>query len=81
MLGEFAFAHRYLTAPTNGAATANRVDVNAKLPRGSEHRRAKRKAPALAGGCENDEGILLGHFTVIAQAPLSKSQNYDILVQ
>ena len=81
MLGKFAFAHRTLTAPANRTATANRVNVNAKLPRRGEHRRAKRKAPALAGGCEYDKGILLSHLTVIAQARLSKSQNYDILLQ
>ena len=61
MLGEFAFADIDLAAPANGAATAYRVDVHAQAARGMKHGCAHGKAPTLAGGSEDDKGILVRH--------------------
>ena len=57
MLGEIAFLHLDLAAPAGGAAAAHALDIDAELARGVEHRRADRKAPALAGRHEQDERI------------------------
>ena len=57
VLGEFAFAPIDLAAPANGPPAANRVDINTQRTRRREHRRAKRKPPALAGGGKYDEGV------------------------
>ena len=61
MLGEFAFAHIDLAAPANGPPAANRIDINAQRTRRREHRRPKRKPPALAGRRENDQRVGFVH--------------------
>ena len=43
---------------------ANRVQIDAKLPRGSQHRCADREAAALAGGGEDNEWVLFAHGSV-----------------
>ncbi len=46
-----------LASPARGATTADALDIDAERARGVEHRRPFRKAPALAGWHEQDEGI------------------------
>ena len=57
VLGEIAFLHLDLTAPARRPPAADAFDINAKLPRGVEHRRAGGEAAAFAGGHEEDEGV------------------------
>ena len=57
VLGEAAFLHHDLAAPAGRAAAAHALHVDPERARGIEHGRADRKAPALAGGHEQDEGV------------------------
>ena len=62
VLGEVAFLHLDLTAPAGGAPAAHAFDIDAELSRGFEDGRADGEAAALAGGHEEDEGILARGF-------------------
>ena len=56
---EFPFAERDLAAPAKAASTADRIEVDAKLLGGLQHRRAQRKTATLAGWCEDDQGAVV----------------------
>ena len=66
VLGEAALAHRHLAPPADRPPAADAVDVDAQLPRGSQHRRAEREPAALAGGCEDDQRVV--HPAALAPA-------------
>ena len=57
MLGDFAFLHLILAAATRGTSTAHAFDIDAKLARGIQHRRADGEAPTFAGRHEQDKRI------------------------
>ena len=57
MFRELPIARRDLTFRTDAAPAADRVQIDTQLPRGGQHRGAFGKAPSLAGGRENHEGV------------------------
>ena len=57
MLGKLAIARRDLAFGTDAAPAADRIQIDAQLPRGGQDRRAKGKAAALARRGEDDKGV------------------------
>ena len=60
VLGKFAIARRDLALGANAAPATDRIEIDAKLPRRRQHRRAMRKPPPLARGGEDHKGFV-GH--------------------
>ena len=54
VLGEIALCDVDLTAPTNAASAAHRIEIDAERARGFEQTRAVGELAPLAGGCEDD---------------------------
>ncbi len=84
MLGEMTFLDLDLAAPAGRAAAADALDIDAERARGIEHRRADRKAAALAGRHEEDEGIghawgcRMGYYSVTDARPSKMSASLSV---
>ena len=64
VLGEIAVGGRDLAFGADAAPAANRIQIDAQVPRGGQDRGAGGEAAALAGGGEDDEGVLAAHGRV-----------------
>jgi hypothetical protein len=57
VLGELAVARRHLALGADAAPAADRIEIDAQLPRRREDRRSGRKAPALSGWREDHKMV------------------------